>query len=191
VPEDTSFKGVVVANIAAGGLIARSKKLQVGDVLHAVNGQPVATPQQGASLLREAKGVTQLMVTRAKAKTKRYEDEPEEETGRSGSFGKADKTRSFLPSLSMRPKSKKKEEEEAEAPATNTTVVVSCSALIQESKKIVGESAGLDEKLDQLYAQLKAKEVPSQATLQQARAPPRPRPDPPRATERRARPARS
>ena len=58
VPEDASLKGVVVANIAAGGLIARSKKLRLGDVLHAVNGQPVATPQQGASLLREAKGVS-------------------------------------------------------------------------------------------------------------------------------------
>ena len=68
--------------------------------------------------------VTQLMVTRANAKTKRYEDEPDEEAGRSASFGKADKTRSFLPSLSMRPRSKKKEEEEPEAPAANTTVVV-------------------------------------------------------------------
>jgi len=119
VPEDPSFKGVVVANIAGGGLIARSKKLRCGDVLHAVNGQPVATPQQGASLLREAKGVVQLMVTRANAKTKRYEAEPDEDAGE-----EIAKTRSFLPSLSMRPKGKKKKEEEEEERATNTTVVV-------------------------------------------------------------------
>ena len=39
VPEDDTLKGVVVASIQSAGLIARSKKLKVGDVLHSVNGR--------------------------------------------------------------------------------------------------------------------------------------------------------
>ena len=44
----------------------------------------------------------------------------------------------------------------------------SCSQLILKSKQIIGETAGLDNELDALYAQLKAKEIGSQMALQQA-----------------------
>ena len=163
VPEDEKLKGVVVANIAPGGLIARSKKLKVGDVLHAVNGMPVTTPQQGATLLRDAKGVLLILATRAGAKPRRQDGDDD------GELSRGDKTKSsFMPSmLSFRPGKGKKEKPAEPAQQPNTTVVVSCSNLILESKKIVGPAAGLDEKLDAMYAKLKAKEVSSQATLQQ------------------------
>ena len=47
----------------------------------------------------------------------------------------------------------------------SATVVVSCSQLVLESKRIVGSAAGLDSTLDELYAALKAKALPSQAAL--------------------------
>lgn len=47
VPEDSeTYKGVVVAEIHPGFLMARAKKLQQGDVVHAINGMPVATPEE-------------------------------------------------------------------------------------------------------------------------------------------------
>ena len=52
-PEDESLKGVVVSQLHPAHLMARSKKIRVGDVLHAVNGLPVTTPQEGATYLRE------------------------------------------------------------------------------------------------------------------------------------------
>jgi len=168
VPADESLKGVVVAQIHAGYLMARSKKLRIGDVIHAVNGRPVATPQEGATLLREATGVIQLVVSRVNAKPKDSEGDPKDA---SKDDGKDMRTRSFLP-MSIRgrpPSGKAKKEDEPEA-ANNTTVVVSCSQLILESKKIVGETAGLDDTLDELYRQLKAKEIASQAALHQLMA---------------------
>lgn len=62
-------------------------------------------------------------------------------------------------------KSKKKSTGSA-APAEVGTVVVSCSALILESKEIVGDEA-ISKKLDELYAKHKAKEITPQAALQQ------------------------
>ena len=165
VPADEAHKGVVVAEIHAGYLMARLKKLRVGDVVHAINGQPVATPLEGATLLRDAKGVIQLVVSRVNAKPKDAEREPWDEVKQGG--GRA---RSLLPiSTSRGPKQKREEDTEEHDPAanSNTTVVVSCSQLILESKKIVGETAGLDDQLDALYTQLKAKEVRSQAALHQ------------------------
>jgi len=172
VPADLSFKGVVVADIMPGGLIARSKKLRIGDVVHAVNGRPVTTPEQGASLLREAKGVVQIVATRANAKPQLCNTIAGEDSGSAPEVNeeitKSDKSRSFLPSLSMRSTRKKKAAEvEPKEEQSNTTVVVSCSALILESKKIVGEAAGVDEKLDQMYTSLKAREIPSQQALAQ------------------------
>jgi len=121
----------------------------------------VTTPQEGASLLREAKGVIQLVVSRVNAKPKESEDAMKDD-------GKdAARTRSFLPvSLPGRKKAKVGKDEPEPEQQANTTVVVSCSQLILESKKIVGEAAGLDEELDALYASLKAKEVGSQVALQ-------------------------
>jgi len=171
VPEDDTLKGVVVASIESGGLIARSKKLKVGDVLHSVNGMPVSTPEDAATTMRSLKGVILLLVTRANAKPKQEEGSSSADAGE---LTKSDKTRSFMPSLSLRPGRKNKAAAPAEAPAeedaNNTTVVVSCSALIRESQKIIGTTAGLDEKLADLYAQLKAKEIPSAQALQELTA---------------------
>ena len=47
----------------------------------------------------------------------------------------------------------------------NQTVVVSCSQLIIESKRIVGTAGGIDQTLDELFAKLKAKEVGSKEAL--------------------------
>ena len=194
-PADATLKGVVVAEMRPGGLAARSKKLKIGDVVHVVNGRPVTTPQQGAQLLREAKGVVQIVVTRLGAAPK-----PKEGEEAAAELSKADKTKSsFLPSMSFRPGGKKKAEPDHKTDDPhNTTVVVSCSALIIESKKIgtqlgaiprnrrnsaqlgalrrnsltraprpapVGPDGGLDEKLDALYTSLKAKEVSSSQAL--------------------------
>ena len=161
VPEDHSHKGVVVSAINPGYLIAKSEKIHVGDVVHAINGNVVTTPQEGANLLGNAKGLTTFTLTRAAA-------EP-----RTGNL--------LSSALSFRPGGKKKAAEAAAAPEPmpapesaagageedNTTVVVSCSQLIVESKKIVGSAAGLDEKLDELYAALKAKTLPSKQALTQ------------------------
>ena len=54
-----------------------------------------------------------------------------------------------------------------EADSSNTTVVVSCSQLILESKKVVGSASGLDAQLDELYKALKAKQIESQRALRQ------------------------
>ena len=139
-PEDRAIKGIVVVDIRAEGLAAHSKKLKLGDVLHVVNGQTVSTPQAAATLLREAKGVVQLVITRAGATPRQ----------RGGDGG-----------LSIR-------EEEPPADEANTTVVVSCSALIQESKKIVpDDGAGLHACLDALHTKLKAKEIKSAVALKE------------------------
>ena len=133
-PADATLKGVVVAEMRPGGLAARSKKLKIGDVVHVVNGRPVTTPQQGAQLLREAKGVVQIVVTRLGAAPK-----PKEGEEAAAELSKADKTKSsFLPSMSFRPGAgkKKAESDHKTDDPHNTTVVVSCSALIIESKKI-------------------------------------------------------
>ena len=133
-PADATLKGVVVAEMRPGGLAARSKKLKIGDVVHVVNGRPVTTPQQGAQLLREAKGVVQIVVTRLGAAPK-----PKEGEEAAAELSKADKTKSsFLPSMSFRPGAgkKKAESDHKTDDPHNTTVVVSCSALIVESKKI-------------------------------------------------------
>lgn len=144
VPDDASLKGVVVSDIRSGGLAARSKKLRVGDVLHMVNGRAASTPQVAATMLREAKGVVQLVITRAHAQPKQREeaDAGEEEGSCSHVAAPA-------------------------AEEANTTVVVSCSSLIVESRRIVGDAGGLAERLDELYEQLKAKTVRSQAALRQ------------------------
>ena len=133
-PADATLKGVVVAEMRPGGLAARSKKLKIGDVVHVVNGRPVTTPQQGAQLLGEAKGVVQIVVTRLGAAPK-----PKEGEEAAAELSKADKTKSsFLPSMSFRPGAgkKKAESDHKTDDPHNTTVVVSCSALIVESKKI-------------------------------------------------------
>jgi len=168
VPEDMSLKGVLITAVREGELVSKSKKLKVGDVVHAINGTPVVTPDEGAALLRYAQGTIHLLVTRAGAKPK-----PKEGGAVEGELGRADKTRSFLPLSVIGRGSKKgarqKEEEEPAAAAAeeegNTTVVVSCSQLIIESKRIVGTASRLDVQLDELYAKLKSKEMPSQAAL--------------------------
>ncbi len=143
VPEDESLKGVVVAEIHEGGLVAGSNTLRVGDVVHAVNGRPVATPQEGAAHLSGAVGSIKLLVTRANARPASHAVAPGAAGAPSAAAGK-----------------QKEEEKDA-----NTTVVVSCSQLIVESKRIVGTAAGLDAELDSLYTRLKAKDVSSQAAL--------------------------
>lgn len=144
---DKSIKGIVVADIQSEGLAARSKKLKVGDMLHAINGQAVSTPQAAATLLREAKGVVQLVITRANPMPRQRE----------GDIG-------LIKSDTTNGEQGAKAEEE---PGSNTTVVVSCSALILASKEIVSHAGGLAERLDELYHQLKAKEIKSAAALQQ------------------------
>ena len=105
--------------------VGKVKKLKIGDVVHVVNGRPVTTPQQGAQLLREAKGVVQIVVTRLGAAPK-----PKEGEEAAAELSKADKTKSsFLPSMSFRPGGKKKEPDHKTDDPHNTTVVVSCSAL--------------------------------------------------------------
>ena len=151
--------------------MAKAKKLKVGDVVHVINGHPVTTPQDGAALMRDCKGVIQLVVTRAGAKSKAREGE-----GADGDVRRGDKTaRSFLPvSLPSRAEGSKRESKRDKQAAAdvsqpeeegNTTVVVSCSRLILESKKIIGSTSGLDEQLDALYAALKAKELSSAKAL--------------------------
>ncbi|KAL1519704.1 hypothetical protein AB1Y20_023214 [Prymnesium parvum] len=171
-PVDESLQGVVVAEIHPGCVVARSKKLRVGDVIHAVNGQPVGSPKHCAQLLREAKGVIQLSVSRVNAKPREPELSPEAAQPQADTASKDEQaarrsSKSFLPkslpSLHRKSKLGAREEEE---PATHTTVVVSCSQLILESKKIIGSHAGLDAQLDALYKTLKAKEMSSQAALQ-------------------------
>ena len=62
---------------------------------------------------------------------------------------------------------KKKKAAAAAAAAPEVgTVVVSCSALIQESKQIMNDDA-ISKKLDALYAKHKAKEITPQQALQQ------------------------
>ena len=194
VPNDPSLKGVVVAQVHEGYLMHKAKKLAEGDVVHVINGVAVTTPEQGATLLGQSKGVIKLVLTRAGATPRPFGDD--DESG--GELGRGDKTRSFLPmsintALSFRPGGKKKATGGSPAagasaagrgggegaagaagasssgPAaedeSNTTVVVSCSQLIAESKRIVGSAAGLDETLDALYAKLKAKEVASNVAL--------------------------
>ena len=179
VPADESLKGVVVAVIHPGFLVSNSKKLKEGDVVHVINGRAVTTPMEGASFLKEASGLIQLVITRAGAKARgRAGDEA------GGELGAADKTRSFLPmhlpsslSFAHGGRGKKKEAESAASAESaaaaagsgeaepNATVVVSCSQLIVESKRIIGAAAGLDATLDDLYSQLKAKTIASQAAL--------------------------
>ena len=144
-PHDESIKGIIVADIRSEGLAARSKKLKLGDVLHVVNGQAVSTPQAAAMLLREAKGVVQLVVTRAGA------------TSRLQSGGDDGLSKGLKPVG----------EEEPPADEPNTTVVVSCSALIHECKHIVGDAGELTDKLDALFAKLKSKEIKSAAALKE------------------------
>ena len=57
--------GVVITEIAPGGLAAKSKKLRTGDVVHVINGRAVTTPKEAATLLREAYGTVSLVVTKA------------------------------------------------------------------------------------------------------------------------------
>ena len=64
--------------------------------------------------------------------------------------------------------SKKKSDKSAAAPEVGT-VVVSCSALILESKQIVNDGAAT-KKLDALYAKHKAKEITPQQALEQLTA---------------------
>ena len=149
VPEDSAqYKGVVVAAVHEGFLMAKTKKLKVGDVVHLINGRPVTTPQEGAAYLRDAKGVIQLVVTHADAKPKRG--------GAHGGAAASDGGASSSAADDNAPK------EDADG---NQTVVVSCSQLIIESKRIVGTAGGLDQTLDELFAKLKAKEVGSKEAL--------------------------
>lgn len=152
-PADHSLKGIVVAQVHDGYLMASLKKLQEGDVLHTINGVAVSTPQQGADQLRMATGTIKVSLTRA---------------------GAAPKDQSLFSGISSalsfaHGKGKSKPPPPARAGSAdgdpNTTVVVSCSQLIVESKRIVGSTAGLDEKLDALFAALKAKEHPSSQIL--------------------------
>ena len=138
-PEDAaSHKGLVVSEIHPGGLAAASKKLKVGDLVSQINGRPVVTPEEGAALMRAARGALRLVVARVGAKAR-------------GSTGSAPAP---APAAA-----------DATAPAAKTaTVVVSCSQLIRESKKIVGGS--LDGALDELHASLKSKQLSSAAALE-------------------------
>ena len=159
VPADDEYKskGCVVAAITRA---ATSKKLKLGDVVHIINGRDVTKPKEAATLLREAKGVIQVVITRADARP----------GGQPASDGDEMRTRSMpvsLPGGTKRISSPRRAAASAgdADPEGGTTVVVSCSQLIKESKKIVGKSAGLDESLDTLYASLKAREIASQDAL--------------------------
>ena len=165
VPEDTLLKGVVVSKLQEGSLIAKSKKLKVGDVVHVINGRPVVTPPEALALLQDIKGVIQLVITSVGAKPRARDSTAETE-----------RSTSLLSSaLSYRPGSSRgKAKPDAagataaaadEADSSNTTVVVSCSQLILESKKVVGTASGLDAQLDELYKALKAKQIESQRAL--------------------------
>ena len=167
VPEDTLLKGVVVSKLQEGSLIAKSKKLKVGDVVHAINGRPVVTPPEALALLQDIKGVIQLVITSVGAKPRARD-----------STADTERSTSLLSSaLSYRPgSSRSKAKTDAagtsaaaadEADSSNTTVVVSCSQLILESKKVVGSASGLDAQLDELYKALKAKQIESQRALRQ------------------------
>ncbi|KAL3906014.1 MAG: hypothetical protein SGPRY_010702 [Prymnesium sp.] len=172
VPADDCLKGVVVTQIDSGFLISRSKKLRVGDVIHAVNGLPISTPQQGASLFGEASGDIEILMSRANAKAKQCEkfldaDPPNlgESSLEDGGSHPAESTRAQHSSPAHRTRSGRNSSAEPDM-ERRTTVVVSCSQLILECKRIVGRVAALDEKLDELYASLKAKEISSQNALQ-------------------------
>ena len=182
VPHDPSIKGVVVAEIHAGFLMAKAKQFQLGDVVHTINGRPITTPKEGAECLREAKGVIRVLITRAGAK-------PRYGGGGGGSASSSEAAgsgRSSSGGGGSGRASKRAAEDGGGCGGgggpTNTTVVVSCSQLILESKRIVGAASGLDGRLDGLYASLKAKELASgkalatlielvgQTTVEQARA---------------------
>ena len=146
VPADSTLKGVLVTDIHPEFLMAKSKKLKIGDVIHVIDGKPVTTPQEAAMFLRDTKGVIQLAITRAGAKSRVRESS----SGDRQDSGRGSKRESAASEMED---------------SSNTTVVVSCSQLILESKKIIGSASGLDEQLDALYSALKAKEVPSQRAL--------------------------
>ena len=139
VPEDSErYKGVVVAVIQPGSRAAG--KLVIGDVIHVIDGRAVTTPQEGASYLKTAKGIIQMVVTRANAK-------PLASSTATGGGASSSSTA-------------------AATDADNSqTVVVSCSQLIVESKRIVGSAGGLDVRLDELFSKLKAKTIPSKQAL--------------------------
>ena len=63
-------------------------------------------------------------------------------------------------------KVEKKKKKSSTAPPDVGTVVVSCSALILESKEIMGDEA-ISKKLDALYAKHKAKQITPQQALSQ------------------------
>ena len=60
-------EGVIISSISINGVAAASKKLRPGDGIHALNGVQVTGYEQACSLLREAEGVLQLVVTRGAA----------------------------------------------------------------------------------------------------------------------------
>ena len=185
-PQFADQKGVVVAQIHDGYLMAKAKTLLKDDLVHTINGVAVHTPQDCADQLKVACGTITLTLTRG---THSDAADGGHKAGGGGFFGS---------SLSFRPgghkahgpasssggggggggasdDGRRASAAAASAPPAgetsgggedaNTTVVVSCSQLIVESKKIMGPAAGLDERLDSLFAQLKAKEVPSKEAL--------------------------
>ena len=179
-PDDQSHKGVVVSIIHDGMVAAKAKVLHVGDVVHAINGVAVTTPQQAADELRKAHGTVKVTLTRAAAAPKDHRKSGMDFSGMlSFAHGKGKNKSPPHPAAAKSPPAAQPAPSAPSAPSgpsgeagsgaaeddPSTTVVVSCSQLIVESKKIVGSSAGLDGKLDELFAALKAKEVPSNKAL--------------------------
>ena len=182
---DSSFDGVVVATIQPGQLMAKAKKLKEGDVVHVINGRTVATPHEVADILSAAKGIIQLVITRSARQYASLGPAEDAEGGDGEELTRADRARSSLLPIAI-PAAvtggrRSKNNEPAETAGTaaggsssaaggggedgSATVVVSCSQLILESKRIMGSASGLDSTLDELYAALKAKTVRSQAAL--------------------------
>lgn len=63
-PGDPNLEGVMVAEVEPGGVLAKCKKVAPGDTIHAVNGNVCTTHQEASTLVREAKGIIQFIITR-------------------------------------------------------------------------------------------------------------------------------
>uniref|UniRef100_A0A7S4BEG9 WW domain-containing protein n=1 Tax=Chrysotila carterae TaxID=13221 RepID=A0A7S4BEG9_CHRCT len=66
--EEGACKGVTISYISTDGVVARSSNLRVGDIVHAINGQVIETPQQAARLCISEKGALRIMVKCTPAK---------------------------------------------------------------------------------------------------------------------------
>lgn len=63
-PGDPKLEGVMVAEVEPGGVLNKCKKVYPGDTIHAVNGNVCMTHQEASTLVREAKGIVQFIITR-------------------------------------------------------------------------------------------------------------------------------